>query len=132
MQDLPAWVSPFGNPRINGYLLLPEAYRSLSRPSSAPGAKAFPLRSFLLDLYVSLARLLVPSIYRNFFQYFGSLEFRIRLSTYPLASLVSLYLVLKVQSVSNFSHAFAQVWFWWAQVDSNHRPRAYQARALTS
>ena len=39
------WVSPFGNPRINGYLLLPEAYRSLSRPSSAPDAKAFPLRS---------------------------------------------------------------------------------------
>ena len=38
-------VSPFGNPRIDGYLLLPEAYRSLSRPSSAPDAKAFPLRS---------------------------------------------------------------------------------------
>ena len=43
-------VSPFGNPRINGYLLLPVAYRSLSRPSSAPDAKAFPLRSFQLDL----------------------------------------------------------------------------------
>ena len=40
------WVSPFGNLRIIGYLLLPEAYRSLSRPSSAPDAKAFPLRSF--------------------------------------------------------------------------------------
>ena len=39
------WVSPFGNLRIMGYLLLPEAYRSLSRPSSAPDAKAFPLRS---------------------------------------------------------------------------------------
>ena len=39
-------VAPFGNPRINGYLLLPEAYRSLSRPSSAPDAKAFSLRSF--------------------------------------------------------------------------------------
>ena len=39
-------VPPFGNLRINGYLLLPEAYRSLSRPSSAPDAKAFPLRSF--------------------------------------------------------------------------------------
>ena len=38
-------VSPFGNLRIVGYLLLPEAYRSLSRPSSAPDAKAFPLRS---------------------------------------------------------------------------------------
>ena len=34
----------------NGYLLLPVAYRSLSRPSSAPDAKAFPLRSFQLDL----------------------------------------------------------------------------------
>ena len=43
-------VAPFGNPRINGYLLLPEAFRSLSRPSSAPDAKAFPLRSFQLDL----------------------------------------------------------------------------------
>ena len=43
-------VSPFGNLRINGYLRLPEAYRSLSRPSSAPDAKAFPLRSSQLDL----------------------------------------------------------------------------------
>ena len=34
-----------GNLRINAYLQLPEAYRSLSRPSSAPDAKAFPLRS---------------------------------------------------------------------------------------
>ena len=42
---LPCRVSPFGNPRINGYLLLPVAFRSLSRPSSAPDAKAFPLRS---------------------------------------------------------------------------------------
>ena len=44
------WVSPFGNLRISAHLQLPEAYRSLSRPSSAPDAKAFPLRSFLLDL----------------------------------------------------------------------------------
>ena len=45
-QILSVWVAPFGNLRINGYLLLPVAYRSLSRPSSAPDAKAFPLRSF--------------------------------------------------------------------------------------
>ena len=44
-------VSPFGNLRIKGYLLLPEAYRSLSRPSSAPDAKAVPLRSLYLDLF---------------------------------------------------------------------------------
>ena len=28
------WVPPFGNPRVNGYLRLSVAYRSLSRPSS--------------------------------------------------------------------------------------------------
>ena len=49
MQDtgvLLQWVSPFGNLRINAYVQLPAAYRSLSRPSSAPDAKAFPLRSY--------------------------------------------------------------------------------------
>ena len=39
-------VSPFRNPRINGYLLLPAAFRSLSRLSSALSAKASTLRSF--------------------------------------------------------------------------------------
>ena len=43
---LPHRVSPFGNLRVKGYLLLTVAYRSLSRPSSAPDAKAFPLRSY--------------------------------------------------------------------------------------
>ena len=38
-------VSPFGNLRVDGYLLLTAAYRSLSRPSSAPDAKSFSLRS---------------------------------------------------------------------------------------
>ena len=51
-QDLwafPTGVSPFGYLRIKTHLQLPAAFRSLSRPSSAPSAKAFPLRSFLLD-----------------------------------------------------------------------------------
>ena len=39
-------VSPFGNLGIKGCLRLPQAYRSLPRPSSAPDAKAFPLRSY--------------------------------------------------------------------------------------
>ena len=49
MQDdwiLSSRVAPFGNLRVKGYLLLTVAYRSLSRPSSAPDAKAFPLRSY--------------------------------------------------------------------------------------
>ena len=45
------WVSPFRDLRINGYLLLPEAYRSLSRPSSALSAKASALRPSCLTLY---------------------------------------------------------------------------------
>ena len=38
-------VSPFGNPRIKACFRLTVAYRRSLRPSSAPGAKAFPLRS---------------------------------------------------------------------------------------
>ena len=39
-------VSPFGYLRIEAYLQLPAAFRSLSRPSSASDAKAFTLYSF--------------------------------------------------------------------------------------
>ena len=53
----PMWIAPFGHLRINVCLQLPAAFRSLPRPSSASGAKAFPLCSFLLDrliyLYIS-------------------------------------------------------------------------------
>ena len=38
-------IAPFGYLWINACLRLPIAYRSLLRPSSAPSAKAFPLRS---------------------------------------------------------------------------------------
>ena len=46
----PSRVPPFGNLRIKAYLQLPEAYRSLSRPSSAISAMASTLRSYSLDL----------------------------------------------------------------------------------
>ena len=72
---LPHRVSPFGYLRIDGYLRLPEAFRSLSRPSSAPDAKAFPLRSFMLDLSLRLS----PQRYSNkrVVQSLGSLSIRI-------------------------------------------------------
>ena len=47
-------VSPFRYLRIDGYLLLPVAFRSLSRLSSALSAKASTLRSFLLNLTSSV------------------------------------------------------------------------------
>ena len=40
----PEWVAPFGNLRVKACLRLTEAYRSLPRPSSTPGAKAFTVR----------------------------------------------------------------------------------------
>ena len=43
-------VAPFGNPRIKGHLPLPAAYRSLSRPSSPPRAKASPMRPWYVPL----------------------------------------------------------------------------------
>ena len=52
----PKWVSSFRDLRINAYLQLPEAYRSLSRLSSAPSAKAFALRPCSLDLSNVLSR----------------------------------------------------------------------------
>ena len=44
-------VSPFGHPRIKGRSRLPAAFRSLPRPSSPPGAKAFPVRLSVLVAY---------------------------------------------------------------------------------
>ena len=41
-------VAPFGNLRIKGCLLLPEAYRSSPRPSSLPDAKASTVRPYYL------------------------------------------------------------------------------------
>ena len=49
----PARVSPFRHLRINGHVLLPAAFRSLSRLSSAPSAKASALCPYLLDLVLS-------------------------------------------------------------------------------
>ena len=45
----PRRVSPFRHLRIDGHLLLPAAFRSLSRLSSAPGAKASALCPSLLN-----------------------------------------------------------------------------------
>ena len=43
-EHYPCWVFPFGHLRIKGCLHLPEAYRSLPRPSSPINAKASTVR----------------------------------------------------------------------------------------
>ena len=51
-------VSPFRHPRINAHVQLPAAFRSLSRLSSAPSARASALRPTMLNL---LYLRLIPS-----------------------------------------------------------------------
>ena len=54
-------VPPFGDPGINAYLQLPQAFRSLSRPSSAISALASTLRSYSLDLLRKLSWIALES-----------------------------------------------------------------------
>ena len=64
-------VAPFGDPWIEAYLQLPIAFRSLSRPSSAPDAKAFTLCSFSLEFLPSISL----SVYVSGSHFFELLEF---------------------------------------------------------
>ena len=56
-------VPTFGYPRIVAYLLLPEAFRSLSRPSSASIAKASSMRPFLFNHHFSFDEFEILIIY---------------------------------------------------------------------
>ena len=55
------WVTPFGHPRIIGYLLLPAAFRSLSRPSSPRSSQASAMDLYSLDHIIFSV---VPSLFR--------------------------------------------------------------------
>ena len=166
-------VPTFGHLRIKAYLQLPEAFRSLSRPSSAPDAKAFSICSSSLEL---------PSVYLFDIRLFSFFLLELLCLSYIFLQLLELSLLGKICFVlpASFSEkpdfcihysfsysslsctlirfsmsipkpdyflfiklysyltSFSQIPvklhepFLWAQVDSNHRPRAYQARALTS
>ena len=106
---LSMWVSPFGYLRINGYLLLPAAFRSLSRPSSAPSARASALRPFCLTAphmhsvaCAGFLETLVSSWFSIFFGYLSvsSMSFPIRQLTLTLS--FSRYSVFKVLSSDVF------------------------------
>ena len=74
-----SWVSPFRNRRIKGYLLLPGAYRSLSRLSSALSAKASTICSFMLDqidLCRFITQMLAPSVALIWFRFYNSFRLR--------------------------------------------------------
>ena len=122
-------IAPFGHPRIKARLQLPEAFRSLPRPSSAPSAKAFTLCSCSLDHYAIL--------WFSFSAIVVSLpNISISKTILLLSQLLSLFNFQCAGGAARFSAphpAFCRAARrWWAQVDSNHRPHAYQACALNT
>ena len=82
-------VAPFGNLGIKGYLHLPQAYRSLSRPSSPPRAKASTVCPCLLSLSLTL----LPFI--------AKIEARVGLIYLQLALFLLLYFFEVVQYVKD-------------------------------
>jgi hypothetical protein len=109
-------------------LRLPAAFRSLPRPSSAPGAKAFALRPSSLDRLPYARLILLPTVI-----FLTSAYCSLLLPDYVFLIIVSrsFFLLFNVQ-FSRCMRSPAWRGTWWAQMDSNHRPRAYQARALTT
>ena len=125
-------VSPFRHPRITGYLLLPAAFRSLSRLSSALSAKASTLRSSSLNLFRSFLLFLE-------FSFFPSapsvaLPGRLFLVLLRPSGLPVLLAFLDVSSFLQYSVFKVQrngfLTFQWRLRDSNSRPPACKAGAL--
>ena len=58
-------VSPFGYLRIKGCLLLPAAFRSLPRPSSAIGSKASTVCPYYLNLITASCMFVVVNVLGN-------------------------------------------------------------------
>ncbi len=109
-------VAPFGNPGIKGYLHLHRAYRSLSRPSSPPRAKASTVCPCLLSLSTTPA----------FFQKPVSLG----LIYLQLALFIRYLSFLKLSNTSKIFFIFFR--FLWRIPDSNRCPSACKADALAS
>ena len=124
--DIPSeWrVVPFGNLRIKGYLHLPEAYRSLSRPSSPPRAKASAMRPCLLSFKLTF-KYQVSSIR----YYPGILNIAV-LKTY--GSIYTFSSLLNFTFCTSCQRSFLCFQRWWRITDSNRWPSACKADALAS
>ena len=82
--DSSPWEFPHSEIRgYNAYLQLPAAYRSLSRPSSAPDAKAFALRSYSLELLL-YSLLYFGSRSLNCLSFSTELSFRVNIDSFTL------------------------------------------------
>ena len=128
MDDIPSEcrVVPFGNLWIKGYLHLPRAYRSLSRPSSPPRAKASAMRPCLLSF-----KLTSPMMENG-------ISKMLLHSQQPCTISVTYGSIYTFSSLLNFTfctscqRSFLYVQRWWRITDSNRWPSACKADALAS
>ena len=145
----------FGNLRIERYLLLPVAYRSLSRPSSAVSAKAsavYPL--YLVKLFYIISTKIIHALHQQYPNM--SKNFKESNFTKPKG------LAWKNSLLTTFANVLNKEWWrwqglnlrpsackadalptelhphysrisrWWAWEDLNFRPLPYQSSALTN
>ena len=126
MDDIPSEcrVVPFGNLWIKGYLHLPRTYRSLSRPSSPPRAKASAMRPCLLSFKLTF-KYQVSSIR----YYPGILNIAV-LKTY--GSIYTFSSLLNFTFCTSCQRSFLCFQRWWRITDSNRWPSACKADALAS
>ena len=141
--------------RISAHLQLPAAFRSLSRPSSAPCTKAsscmlFVAYSFDISLYPSLLISSLRSLQKFFTNVLNLYTFVLTSFFYLFYCLLYFVFYLSRLDLFAFTQIFLNFYYavvnlriptkvgkliralWWAQMDSDHRPHAYQACALTS
>ena len=100
------WVSPFRNPWIKGYLLLPMAFRSLSRLSSALSAKASTLRSYQLNQsYLQRQILRFRFFFSRIFMLVFTLLIRVSLKKLSLTPRMSFLLAMNLHPQASI-HCF--------------------------
>ena len=133
-------VSPFGNPRIKVYSQLPRAYRSVSRPSSPLDAKASTKCTFIawiiicteINLFIdknSLCDGLLNYIKQYWILLLGLVEVN---GIEPMTSCLQSRRSPNWATPPLIKKTAKNMPFWWARVDLNYRPHAYQACALTA
>ena len=148
-------VSPFGNPRIKVYSQLPRAYRSVSRPSSPLGAKASTKCTFIawniictetnLHMIIKFSVWWLVKLFQtalnmslDWWRWTGSNRWppackagALPTELHPLKPVRLSPFYFRSPPKLQCTHIWSNAFGWWAWVDLNYRPHAYQACALT-
>ena len=94
-------------------------------------ANFVPYMSFA-NRFCLLIVIQLPALRKNHLNFWFNSRFNLDFNDSSVCRLILLRLDLSSLSIFSFQSTFRRFPYWWAQMESNHRPRAYQARALTS